>query len=259
MRPVNSNRPTSLSAEALSNFATQEQRQALATGNKDALQKADERALAAAVLASLADIKDESLIKTPSLMSVSTKKSSFPAKESSDQKNISPKPTKETSDQKNIPSKPATLTEDYYEANRKITSQLRGWFHNHGFSIVHNSGRNLNCLLISMMQHKTGNYDSEHDADVDDLRQKVKDYTEKHYPNNPSMNDYSLNSDDDLTVELMKEINKGITDPQEKFSFYFVTADSDGEPSWRRRGDGHKVAIIFDQGGHYEAVVPRSA
>jgi len=109
------------------------------------------------------------------------------------------------------------------------------------------------------MQHAKANYDTEHEAEVNELRQKVKEFTQKHYPDNPSINDYSLYSDDEVTNLLVEKINKGIRHPEDKLSFWFVTAhDVDGNPFWRRVGDGPKMAVIFDQGGHYEAVVPRS-
>ncbi len=243
MRPDSIKPLHTLSAEQIQHFASAEQQQALLNNDEAGLKAADERALAAAILASLADLKAESSALNP------TSPASTGASPSSTQ-NLNDKTEKNTST-------PAKLPQEFYESNRKINLQLGQWLKDHGFSIVSNSGRNSNCLLISMIQHAKSDYSSEHDAEVNDLRKKVKDFTKKHYPDNPSMNDYSLNCDDELTIELIREINKGITDQSEKLSLCFVTANIDGTPVWKRTGDGEKVAIIFDQGGHYEAVVPR--
>ena len=241
MRPDSIKPLTTLSAEQVERFASVEQRQALLNNDEEGLKAADERALAAAILASLADLKDESSALNP-LSPAPTGASP------SSTENLNNKTAKNTS-------VPATLPEEFYESNRKINLQLGEWLKDHGFNIVSNSGRNSNCLLISMIQHAKRDYSSEHDAEVNDLRTKVKDFTKKHYPDHPSINDYSLNGDDELTNELIREINKGITDPSEKLSFCFVTANIDGTPVWRRAGDGPRIGVIFDQGGHYEAVV----
>lgn len=234
---------SSLTKETIDKFATKEQREALNNNDESLLKRADDLALATAIMASLAELKDESSLN-PSLSSPSSDdKASVPL----------------SSDSKKDSATQATVPQEHCNSSRKANQKLRHWLGNHGFDIIKNSGAKSNCLLISMIQHAKANYSTEHQAEVNELRRKVKEFTKKHYPDNPSINDYSLNSDDELTDALVEEINKGIIHPDDKLSFWFVTAqDVDGNPFWRRVGDGPKMAIIFDQGGHYEAVIPRS-
>lgn len=250
IKPLRSLPRRSLSAEQLQQFGTKEQRQALQRHNDEALKQADERALAEALLASLADLRQESPVDHSPALPAPASSAPAPDHQPASATGNSPDAKKNISASSRIP-------EAYYEGNRKINRQLRGWLQDHGFSLISNTGKDANCLLISMVQHAKRHYDSEHDAEVNDLREKAKDYTRRHHPDNPSINDYSLNSDDGLTVELVREINKDIKDSKEKLSFCFVTADIDGQPLWKRIGDGERVAIIFDQGGHFEAVIPR--
>lgn len=233
---------TSLSANQLEQFASADQRRAVGNKNEAALKMADDRALAEAILASLADLGQETLASTD---------------------NTLPSPNEASSSQSRISDDPPTAyaartpTQAEYEANRKINQQLDLWLDQHGFQVIPNTGRDANCLLISMTQHAAGNYTSEHSADVVSLRQKVKDYTRMHHPNNPSMNDYSLYSDGKFMTQLAQEVNDGIKDPNKQLTFCIATADLNGQPSWRKVGDGPRMAVIVDRGGHYEAVIPR--
>lgn len=108
-----------------------------------------------------------------------------------------------------------------------------------------------------MAQHAAENYDTEHFDQVSSLRKMAKDYTKKTHPNTASMNDYSLFSDGKFMNHLVKEINDSILNQQRKLTFWIATADLAGQPAWRKVGDGPRMAIIFDQGGHYEAVIPK--
>lgn len=234
---------SALSRETVDKFATREQREALKNNDEVQLGRADDLALATAIMASLAEQKDDSSLNTTASPASSDHKASPPL----------------SSDRHKDSVTPATVSQEHLDSSRKANQKLRHWLGNHGFDIIPNSGARSNCLLISMTQHAKTNYASEHEAEVNELRQKVKEFTQKHYPDNPSINDYSLHSDDKVTNLLVEEINKGIRHPEDKLSFCFVTAqDADGNPFWRRVGNGPKMAIIFDQGGHYEAVIPRS-
>ncbi len=228
----------------IADFVTREQHEALLNNDEDSLRKADDRALAEAILASL---EDESMANRES-----------PATpDRSDTDSLPPEITEIQEQPTEQDTTATTLSQAHYDASRKINQQLAGWFRDHGFQVVRNSGKDANCLLISMAQHAAGHYESEHSAEVQSLREKVKEYTTKHHPKDASINDYSLYSDGKLMEQLVKEINARIIDPQKKLSFWIATADSEGQPGWRKVGDGPKKAIIFDQGGHYEAVIPR--
>lgn len=243
MRTGSGNWRSSLTNDTIDKFATKEQREALNTNDESLLKRADDLALATAIMASLAELKNESSLNPSSSSPSSDNKASVPL----------------SSDSHKDSAVQTTVAQEHRDSSRKANQKLRHWLGNHGFDIIQNSGAQSNCLLISMIQHAKANYSTEHQAEVNELRRKVKEFTQKHYPDNPSINDYSLNSDDKLTYALVEEINQEIIHPDDKLSFWFVTAqDVDGNPFWRRVGDGPKMAIIFDQGGHYEAVIPRN-
>lgn len=226
----------------IAEFATKEQQEALLNNNEDDLRQADDRALAEAILASLAE---ESRISR-----------SKPAEAEPDSTESFVSDTNEP-DNSGTASVNITPSQTEYEASRNINQRLAAWFDHHGFQIVKNSGKDANCLLISMTQHATGNFESEHSAEVASLREEVKAYTKKHHPHRASMNDHSLYSDGKIMAQLVTEINKKISDKDKQLTFWIATADHDGQPGWRKVGDGPKMAIIFDQAGHYEAVIPR--
>ncbi|MEK0428796.1 MAG: hypothetical protein RL001_1323 [Pseudomonadota bacterium] len=226
----------------MADFITKEQHQALLTEDEKSLQQADDRALAEAILASLAEESRAGRARAAN-SDLSPADSSW--QESTDVGS------------EGLASTTITPSESHYEASRQINQQLASWFDHHGFQVVHNSGKDENCLLISMAQHAAENYDTEHFDQVSSLRKMAKDYTKKTHPNTASMNDYSLFSDGKFMNHLVKEINDSILNQQRKLTFWIATADLAGQPAWRKVGDGPRMAIIFDQGGHYEAVIPK--
>ena len=223
----------------IADFATKEQQQALLHKDEKSLQRANDRALAEAILASLAE---ESR--------ASSANSDLSCIHTADPDNT---------DVRSERLAPGTITpsQSHYDASRQINKQLASWFDHHGFQVVHNSGKDANCLLISMAQHATENYTTEHCDLVNSLRKTVKDHTEKTHPNRASMNDYSLFSDGEFMNRLVEEVNGNIMHPENRLTLWVATADIGGQPAWRKVGNGPRMAIIFDQAGHYEAVIPK--
>lgn len=228
--------------ENMADFITKEQQQALLTKDEKSLQQADDRALAEAILASLAEEAQAGRARAANSELSDTDASRAESTDVS---------------REGLASNTVTPSQSHYEASREINQQLAFWFDHHGFQIVHNSGKDASCLLISMAQHATENYETEHCDKVSSLRNTAKDYTQKTQPNTPSMNDYSLFSDGKFMDHLVNKVNDSILNQERKLTFWIATADLAGQPAWRKVGDGPRMAIIFDQGGHYEAVIPK--
>jgi hypothetical protein len=190
-------------------FLSSLQQQALLSGNAKSIKQANDAALAEALQNSL----DENL--------------SHP---------------KTTNSKRKIPS-----TE--WSAHARNNCRLRTWFDENNYLIKSNSGKENNCLVISLLQHVTGNYDSQHTKQAQyykSILQKVSKGT---------INSFDpLYSDSDWTTFMINKIN---LDYGTDFSVDFYSADTDGKPAVLRVGQGKNSVIIFDQGGHFEAVIKK--
>jgi hypothetical protein len=140
------------------------------------------------------------------------------------------------------------------EAQQKLNGQLRHWFDTNGFDVKPNSGNSNNCLIISMLQHVTGDYHSDH---VDSASHYKKQLAQQ--SGHEIKTSHALHSDTALTSWLIDQINHDYFGRQKDryFCFWMVTADLDGKPAVRSIGEGQRAAAILDGAGHYEAVVAR--
>lgn len=140
------------------------------------------------------------------------------------------------------------------EAQQKLNGQLRHWFDTNGFDVKPNSGNSNNCLIISMLQHVTGDYHSDH---VDRASHYKKQLAQQ--SGHKIKTSHALHSDTALTSWLIDQINRDYFGQQKDryFCFWMVTADLDGKPAVRSIGEGQRAAAILDGAGHYEAVVAR--
>ena len=140
------------------------------------------------------------------------------------------------------------------EAQQKLGSQLRHWFDTNGFDVKPNSGNSNNCLIISMLQHVTGDYHSNHVDKASHYKQKLAQQSK-----NEISISQALHSDTALTSWLIDQINHDYFGQHKDryFCFWMVTADLDGKPAVRSIGEGQRAAAILDGAGHYEAVVAR--
>lgn len=140
------------------------------------------------------------------------------------------------------------------EAQQKLNGQLRHWFDTNGFDVKPNSGNSNNCLIISMLQHVTGDYHSDHVDQASHYKQQLAQQS-----GHEIKTSHPLHSDTVLTSWLIDQINHDYFGQQKDryICFWMVTADLDGKPAVRSIGEGQRAAAIFDGAGHYEAVVAR--
>lgn len=146
-----------------------------------------------------------------------------------------------------------SIPNDEFAAQRGIIAQLKGWLKNHGFWIAPNNGDRNNCLIISMLQHVTGDYASNHEQQARQYKQQVIQWS-----GGKEKTSSALHSDESLTRKLISQINQDYFGEHKEayVRFRFVTADLDGNPAVREIGEGRRVAGIVDGAGHYEAFVP---
>lgn len=140
------------------------------------------------------------------------------------------------------------------EAQQKLNGQLRHWFDTNGFDVKPNSGISNNCLIISMLQHVTGDYHSDHVDRASHYKEQLAQQSDHEIKTS-----HALHSDTALTSWLIDQINHDYFGQQKDryFCFWMVTADLDGKPAVRSIGEGQRAAAILDGAGHYEAVVAR--
>ncbi len=244
--PITPNRP---SRNAFAAFQTEDQRRSLASRSPNKIDEANEKALQAAIAASL---KDDGMTAAQRF-----------ARETGD-----PDAAKWADDEAlamgihaslNASSAPAALRtsvpNEEFASQRRLIGKLKRSLRAQGFRIWPNHGARNNCLIISMLQHATGNYRSQHSKDADYYKQRLV----KRSGGNEHI-DSPLYSDDALTRWLISEINRDyFGDRRDDYlSFRLVTAGLDGQASERVIGNGKRIAGILDGAGHYEAFTPRT-
>lgn len=196
----------------IADFLTNEQQHALASGDVDAQQIADDAALAMGIQASLDEMdKDKSKDKSAE------------------------KPTTRT------------ITDSEFNAQHRINDKLGNWFAVRHMTVVPNQGKNQNCLLISLLQHATGNYHSQHEKAARDYKDILTSDSQG------QIGKYDPLYDDTASITaLIKRINETY---QSDMRVDFYTADLNDNPAIRSVGDGKMPVIIFNQVGHFEAVI----
>ncbi len=139
---------------------------------------------------------------------------------------------------------------------RSLIEKLKDVLQKKGYDIHPNKGDQHNCLIISMLQHVTGDYHGEH---TEKARHYKKLLVEKSGGTEKTSN--ALHSDDPLTRWLIETINRDyFGEAKDKYvKFKFVSADLNGEPAVRTIGEGKRVGGIVDLAGHFEAYTGRLA
>lgn len=122
-----------------------------------------------------------------------------------------------------------------------------------GFSVVKNNGDRNNCLLISMVQHATGDYSQPH-------TEQVRKYREKLVGEGHVLNGDPMTFTGAAGKRLVAMINE---DPQTQHPLHVVgVTQVAGRTHLDHIGADQQAAnvrevMIWDQGGHFEAVKPK--
>jgi hypothetical protein len=126
-----------------------------------------------------------------------------------------------------------------------------------GYQFVQNSGKNNNCLIISLLQHITGNYKSNHDVRAADYRIEL-DKKLKNSLNAKQQKAFKENKmlPPDHITWLLGEMAKDKTLKYKNMTIELWMANAEGEPVSFSIGEGKAKAIIFQRVNHFEAVIP---
>lgn len=126
-----------------------------------------------------------------------------------------------------------------------------------GYRFVQNSGKNNNCLIISLLQHITGNYESNHDVRAAGYRIEL-DKKLKSGLNAKQKKTFKENEmlPPDHITWLLGEMAKDKTFKNKNLTVELWMANAEGEPVSFSIGEGKAKAIIFQRVNHFEAVIP---
>lgn len=137
--------------------------------------------------------------------------------------------------------------QQYHLDMKEANESLGKWFGTQGIQVAPNAGSGCNCLIISLIQHATGEYLSEHE---DEARYFRAFLIERLKVSASGM----LHSDDQACDELVKEINR-IYGTSINPVFVMSTKEH-AEPYVLPLIDfgGANPVVIWQEGFHYEAL-----
>lgn len=126
-----------------------------------------------------------------------------------------------------------------------------------GYIFAPNNGKDNNCLIISLLQHMTGNYKSEHTQKASEYRAKIdkKLKSELTGDRKTRFQEKGMLVADDIHW-LLKEMKKDATLPFKDWSVEVWMANNGGQAVPFSIGNGRNKGIIFQGARHFEAVIP---
>ncbi len=262
MRADSSSKPPAFTPERIRELATAEQYAALSSGDAAKIREANDRALAQAMLLSLADLPDSPApaAKPATPPQVTTALPAQPGTQAPGNMRSGTTGSTGTTGTSATTSTSGTTpttyspTEAHYAAARQQTREARTWLDRHGFDVIPNGGGGAsNCLLISLMQHAKGDYSCEHTAEVNSLRQALI----LHTGGRETGALFGDTSKDGALAWLVDTINKNYALPERTLSALMMHGFAGGQPAILKVGNGKIPAMIFESNAHFEAVVPR--
>ncbi|MFI5342710.1 MAG: hypothetical protein ACHQUC_00645 [Chlamydiales bacterium] len=143
----------------------------------------------------------------------------------------------------------AVAVADHQAALIKNNDLFKSWLKDKDLVSTKTSGENDNCLINTLIQHATGNYNLDSFGDTNEVR----GWIEAKFPGNPS----ALLEDEPRALEAIAYINQ-------KYGAHllvcFIQANEDGSPlisTIVKEADGPEMqhpVVIWQQGGHYVAI-----
>lgn len=149
------------------------------------------------------------------------------------------------------------INSGFISSQRERDTKLEARYTKAGYQFKRNNGKDHNCLIISILQHITGNYDSEDTAKAkkyrkildSKLKQNLTTAQKAAFTKNQMLEPDHLNL---LLPELEKDASlKG----RKKLTVEFWMADARGEPFRFSIGDRKEKVIILQRADHFEAVL----
>ena len=151
---------------------------------------------------------------------------------------------------------------NFNSSQRERDRNLEARYTKAGYQFKRNKGKDHNCLIISILQHLTGNYASEHNVKAKEYRIKLDSKLKQNLTaaQKAAFPEHQMLMPDDLNLllpELEKDFKLG---DEKKLTVEFWMADAQGEPIKFSIGGGKQKVVIFQRADHFEAVLcPGSA
>jgi hypothetical protein len=250
------------------------QREAHASGDEEAIRQADEAALKEAIdqsresyihkrVTDFSKEKDLELLDDKGLDHLQDTRPNTVLKQITDNADLQGTPGNPSLDTaiavgpceqkqaKKILTEEALLNFDNHMKQLRLgNSLLQTWLNSNCCDVVHNDGNGNNCLIISLLQLATRDL-SQHKAKAEELKQ----WLVKEYPGEADKTSDKLYSNTTATQALIEKIND---EYHSDMTVTFLQATADGFPVVTSRvGKGSRHVMIFDKGGHFQAVAPK--
>jgi hypothetical protein len=124
------------------------------------------------------------------------------------------------------------------------------WFEQRGIRAAYNSGHGMDCLIISLLQHATGRYDTESEPELAELAGRYRAQLAQNFPEIDE-GDRML-YDDELAIEaLIRTINR---DYHADMNVQLITPSTDGPVRFQPSQLGSQPVGIVMFGNHFQAV-----
>ena len=147
------------------------------------------------------------------------------------------------------------------EANRALQDQ-RGmmmgagrdetlqWFAQRGIGAAYNSGHGMDCLIISLLQHATGRYDTQAEPELAARAAGYRAQLAQTYPE-IEQGDRMLYDDEPAVEALIRAINE---DHQVDMNVQLITPSADGPVRFQPSALGSEPVGVVMFGNHFQAV-----
>jgi hypothetical protein len=147
------------------------------------------------------------------------------------------------------------------EANRALQDQrsmMMGagrdetlqWFAQRGIGAAYNSGHGMDCLIISLLQHATGRYDTQSEPELAARAAGYRARLAQTYPE-IEQGDRMLYDDEPAIEALIRAINQ---DHQVDMNVQLVTPSADGPVRFQPSALGSEPVGVVMFGNHFQAV-----
>lgn len=124
------------------------------------------------------------------------------------------------------------------------------WFAQRGISAAYNSGHGMDCLIISLLQHATGRYDTESEPELAALAARYRAQLAQTYPE-IEQGDRMLYDDEPAVEALIRAVNR---DYHADMNVQLIMPRADGPIRFQASELGAQPVGIVMFGNHFQAV-----
>lgn len=147
------------------------------------------------------------------------------------------------------------ITDDVLQKQRARDKKLVDKYTGKGFVFEKNAGKGHNCLIISILQHLTGNYNDEHETEAASYRKRLNEHLKSGMDETQkkSFSESAFLAPDNLEW-LLEQMKKDPLLKPKNPAVEVWMANHEGEPVSFSIGNGTDKFIILQRADHFEAV-----